>query len=310
MEGKTFYSLIAVIIILLLLCIYWFIPYNNIEFNAFPDSNSSLNSSNSNFNLYNETNALQFYPNMRFPGTNLSYKIEGCPLQRKNDMEFAFEIMEQKTILSFYPVEQEQEITITCDDTNQVEGNLFVAGEGGPTDVTVAGNFNVIESGKILLIKDSDCERPNVAIHELLHVLGFNHSENPKSIMYSISRCDQTMGQDIIDFINNIYSIPSEPDLLFENASVSMHGKYLDVNFSIRNNGINNSGESVVKILADGKEVKEVEVPSIEIGYGRKTSLSNIWIKQINTQNIELVIENNFEELDKSNNEIAFEIKK
>jgi hypothetical protein len=309
MEGKAFYSLIAVIIILLLLSVYWFIPYNTINFNEF-NAPSNSNFSLSNNETANESNALQFYPNMRFSGTNLSYKIEGCPLQRENDMEFAFEIMEQKTILSFYPAEQEQKITITCDDTNKVEGNLFVAGEGGPTDVTIAGKFNIIESGKILLIKDSDCEKPNVAIHELLHVLGFNHSENPKSIMYAISRCDQTMGEDIIDFINEIYSIPSEPDLLFENASVSMHGKYLDVNFSIRNNGINNSEESVVKILADGKEVKEVEIPPIEMGYGRKTYLSNIWIKQINVQKIELIIDNNFEELDKTNNKITFEIKK
>ena len=159
-------------------------------------------------------------------------------------------------------------------------------------------------------MKDSDCEKPNIAIHELLHVLGFDHSENPKNIMYEISRCDQTIGDDIIVFINEIYSIPSYSDLLFENASASMHGKYLDINFSIRNNGLKDSEESVVKIIADGKEVEEIEIPSIEIGYGRKVSIVNIWIKQIDVKNIEFIIESDFEELDKSNNKVSFEIKK
>ncbi len=302
MEVKTFNSLLITIIILLLLSIYWFIPYNTVEFNASSNSNFSLNN--------NENNTLQFYSNMRFSETNLSYKIEECPLKRKNDMEGAFEILEEKTILNFYPVEYRQEITITCDDINKFEGNLFIAGEGGPTNITVAGDFNVIESGKILLIKDSDCERPNVALHELLHVLGFNHSENPKNIMYEISRCSQTMGDDIINFINEIYSIPSQPDLLFENASASMHGKYLDINFSIRNNGIKDAEESIIKIIADGKEVKEIEIPPIEIGYGRRIYMSNIWIKQINVQDIEFIIENNFEEIDKINNKVTFKIKK
>jgi len=301
MNRKIFSSFVA-IIFLSLLSVYWFIPYNTINFDL---------SSNSNFSLNNDENStLQFYPNMRFTDTNLSYKIEECPLKRKNDMEWAFDIMEKETILRFYPVEEEQEITITCDDRNKVEGNLFIAGEGGPTDITVAGDFNIIKSGKILLIKDSDCERPNVAIHELLHVLGFDHSENPKNIMYEISRCDQTIGDDIIDFINEIYSIPSLPDLAFKNASASMYGKYLDINFSIINNGIKDSEESVVKIMADGKEVKEIEIPKIEIGYGRKIYVSNIWIKQISIQNIEFIIEHNSKELDKINNKVVFEIKK
>ena len=50
--------------------------------------------------------------------------------------------------------------------------------------------------------------------------------------MYEISRCDQTIGEDIISFINEIYSIPSSPDLLFENATALMHGKYLDINLT------------------------------------------------------------------------------
>ncbi|MCX6750787.1 MAG: matrixin family metalloprotease [Candidatus Pacearchaeota archaeon] len=304
MEVKAFNIILIAIIVLLMLSIYWFIPFDTTEFNLSSNSNSNFS-----LNSY-ENNVLQFYPNMRFKDANISYRIEKCPLQREDDMEWAFQIMEEKTILNFYPVMHGEDITITCEEAIKTEGKLFIAGEGGPTNITVAGDFNVIESGKILLMKDSDCQRPNIAIHELLHVLGFDHSTNPKNIMYEISRCDQEIGEDIIDFINEIYSIPAEPDLLFESASASMHGKYLDINFSLRNNGIKDSGESVVKILADVKDVEEVEIPTIEIGYGRKISVVNIWIKQIDIQKIDFVIENDFEELNKANNMVSFEIKK
>lgn len=304
MDSKLLNSILGIIIIILLVSAYWFIPLNSTEFNLSSNSNT-------NFSLNSYDNIpIQFYENMRFPEKTISYKIENCPLQRKNDMERAFEIMEQETILEFYPVIKDEQITITCDDNKRYEGKLFIAGEGGPTNITIAGNLNVIEAGKILLMKDSDCEKPNIAIHELLHVLGFDHSENPKNIMYEISRCDQTIGEDIIYFINEIYSIPSNSDLLFEDAYAKMHGRYLDINFSIRNNGLKRSEKTTVKILADNKEVRNVEIPPTEIGYGRKISVVNIWVNQIEVRNIEFVIESNFEELDKNNNQVTFEIKK
>ena len=302
MEVKKFNTILIAVIIILLISVYWFIPFNTTEFTPSANSNFSINSS--------ENNTLQFYPNMRFPSTNISYRIENCPLQRKNDMEEAFKILEGETILQFYPVTYGEEITVTCEETQKTEGNLFIAGEGGPTNITIAGDFNVIESGEVLLLKDSSCPKPNIALHELLHVLGFDHSKNPNNIMYPISTCDQTLGDDIINFINEIYSTPSEPDLLFENASASMHGRYLDIEFNVRNDGLEDAQESTVKILADGKQVEKVDIPPIEIGYGRKVSVVNIWVNQISVHNIEFVIENNFEELKKDNNEVTFEIKK
>jgi len=304
MEGRIINGFLVVVIIILLLSIYWFIPFKTTEFDLESNSNSNFS-----VNSY-ESTQLQFYENMRFPDKKITYKIENCPIKRKKDMERALEIMEQETILEFYPVEKNQQITITCEETTKLEGKLFIAGEGGPTNITIAGNFNVIEAGKILLMKDSECERPNVAIHELLHVLGFDHSKNPKNIMYEISKCDQVIGEDILDFIEKIYSIPSNPDLLFEDAKASMHGKYLDINFSIRNNGLKDAEESKVKVLANGKEIKEIEIPEIDIGYGRKVSIANLWVKQIDVQKIEFIIETDFEELDKANNRVSFEIKK
>lgn len=304
MNSRAINSILIIMIIILLLSVYWFLPENSKEFII-----SSNYNSNFSLNSYSET-PLQFYENMRFPEKRITYRIENCPLQRKNDMEYAFEIMEEKTVLEFYPVSENEQITITCNDSKKHEGRLFIAGEGGPTNITSAGNFNVIEAGKILLIKDSNCERPNIAIHELLHVLGFDHSENPKNIMYEISRCDQVIGEDLLNFINDIYYIPSNPDLFFEDANVKMNGRYLDANFSIRNNGLKRSGESVVRIIADGKEVKQIEIPPIEIGYGRRVYLERILINRIDVKGIELIIDNDFDELETKNNAISFEIKK
>jgi hypothetical protein len=302
-EGeKKFFLNILVIVLILALAVYWFIPFGENIFN--------FKSTNYNFSLNNSvSSALQFYPNMRFPTPDISYKIEECTLQKKYDMETAFSILEEKTILDFYPVEYGQEISITCSEDIQFEGDYFLAGEGGPSNITIAGDFNIIESGEVFLIQDSNCERPNVAIHELLHALGFDHSLNSNNIMYEISYCKQTISEDIIDYINEIYSIPVEPDLVFEKANVILHGKYLNTNFTIRNNGLTYSEESKVVIFADGKKIKEVNIPPIDAGYGRVISLLT-WVPQININKVEFVIENNFSELNKTNNRALFEIKK
>jgi len=284
-----------------MLIIYWFIPYNLVDFEITPR--------NSNFSLGAITD-MQFYSNMRFPNPEISYKIsDDCTLQKKRDMEQGLEIIANRTLLDFYPVINNEEISINCESKNKIEEGLFIAGEGGPTNITKTNNFNVILHGQILLIRDSSCQSPNIAIHELLHVLGFDHSLNKQNIMYNISSCGQTIGEDMIYFINEIYKIPSYPDLLFENASAIMRGKYLDVNLSIRNNGLKNSEETEIEIYANDNLIKSIDFDSLEIGYGRAISLSNIWVSQLNSNNLKFIISSDFSELDKENNIAELKIK-
>jgi len=269
MSYKIFFSLVFFILAVALLGIYWLGPFTEVSF-GFKERNYnfSLNSSNGEVS--------QFYPKMRFPTSSISYRIEDCPLNKKEDMERSFEFISEKTILGFYSVQNNEEIYVTCDSQSKIEGRLFIAGEGGPTNITQTSNFNVIKQGAITLIKESKCPIPNVGIHELLHVLGFDHSPNPNNIMYEVSRCEQEISQDIIDTINNLYSTPTLADLSIDNASASMHGRYLDVSLTIINNGLKKSENSTVKIYADGDKVKELEIGELEIGYGSNTKYKKI----------------------------------
>ena len=305
MGWKSFFSFLFFLFVLVTLVIYWFLPYNSKEFFI-----SNEFKGNSNFNLENGS-MTQFYPNMRFPTSQISYNINnGCTLQKKADMERAFEIVSDKTVLSFYPVFSDEEISIGCSNKNQVEGGLFIAGEGGPTNITKSGNYNIIFNGEILLLRDSQCENPNVGIHELFHVLGFNHSDNPNNIMYSVSKCNQEISQDMIDLIYELYSVSSEPDLIFEEVSAQMLGKYLGTEFTIRNYGLADADKFEIEIYADNKIIKTVYSEEIPIGFGRTISLSNVLVPQFSVDKIELIIKSNFSELDKENNKISLEVNK
>lgn len=259
---------------------------------------------NSNFTIGNVTN-MQFYPNMRFPEKTISYKISECTLEKQNNMEHAFEIISNKTILSFQPTQINEEISVTCDSKNRIEGDFPIAGEGGPTNITKTNLFSVVTYGQILLIKDSECKNPNVAIHELLHVLGFKHSENKENIMYFLSVCEQEIGQDQIDLINELYQTPTLPDLAFEDVSATLQNKYLDTTIEIKNNGLVASGEANILIYADDKIEKTIELNSLEIGQGVKITLENVKISKSNPAQFRFSILSEFNEIDKTNNEIT-----
>ena len=292
----------AILLLILFFVAYWFIPFQE---TYFVPSNA-----NTNFTLNNlSQEEMQFYPNLRFLSPNISYKIEDCPLNKKGNMELAFEFIANETILSFYSVDSNQEISITCQSTNKFEGGLFIAGEGGPVNITSSGKYNVIYSGAILLIRDSDCETPNVEIHELLHVLGFKHSSNKYNLMYNVSRCGQKVGEDILSRINEIYSIPSYPDIAFENVSAVMRGRYLNSNFTVKNIGLNYSEKAKVKIYADNKIVEQMNLEELKAGTGMKITLQNIFVNQLNVQEIKFLIDYPLGELEKNNNEIILKVK-
>ena len=289
------------IVVVVLLVVYWFVPIGKLNFVSSP--------SNSNFSI-NGSESMQFYSNMRFPSSDISYKIYECPLKRTNDMKEAFEIISNKTVLEFREVEDLEEVSVSCSDKVKMDEGLFIAGEGGPTKIIQTDLFNVILKGNILLIRDSDCSTPNVAIHELLHVLGFEHSENSNNIMYYMSKCGQTIGDDTIELINNLYAVRSAPDLTFGNVSADVRGTYVDMEINVKNNGLADSSPAKILIYAEDKLVKTLDLEALSIGTGRKINLGNLWISKRNPNRLTFIIESDFEEIDKVNNEIILDVVK
>jgi len=221
MRVKTILTFFLTSFFIFLLMVYFFIPLDEIDF--------VLKETNNNFTLnIEENNTMQFYPNMRFSTSNITYVISDCTVKKTEDMNRAFNIIQDSTVLKFKKVDEDGDISVLCDSSAKIEGGLYIAGEGGPSNVTQTDLFNVISKGKILLFKDSNCPTPNIALHELLHVLGFDHSKNKKNIMFPISDCRQTIGEDTIEYINKIYSIPGYPDLVFEDVKASFSGRYFD----------------------------------------------------------------------------------
>jgi hypothetical protein len=279
--------------------VYWINPSGKSTFFTQPKIQ------NPDFNLGNNTAQMQFYPNMRFPTKDISYKISSnCSLSKKQNMVKAFERISNYTQLRFYPVLNSPEINIYCQEKSIVNSGMYIAGEGGPTNITNGTNFKVIFNGEILLIRNSECSKPNVATHELLHVLGFNHSKNIANIMYPVSKCDQEIGQDTINKLNSLYSIPSYPDLAFTDASAHIDGRSLDLNLSISNEGLADSSNSSILVYTDDKLVKKLSLDSIQIGHGVQIQLQNVWLSRLNFNQLKIVIESPDKELSNDNNKI------
>ncbi|MCX6749667.1 MAG: matrixin family metalloprotease [Candidatus Pacearchaeota archaeon] len=300
MGWKKILGYFIALILIALLVFYWVFPHINF---------GTASSRNYNFSLGASSNSsMQFYDNLRYSGKNISYSILDCPIGKKDEMKTAFDIIQNSTILNFYPANENEEISVTCDEKNRVKGGLFIGGEGGPTNISQSGSFNVISHGTILLIRESDCERPNIALHELLHALGFNHSENKKNIMYPVSKCNQIISQDILDTINSLYSVPSLPDLLFENISATMNGRYLGLNMTLRNNGFKEAPNGVIEVYADGKKIQDIEFGPLLTGQGR-IMINNIFVLQKSINELRFFINADFEELEKENNEAILKYK-
>lgn len=293
-------SLMIIIFFIGLLLIYSVYFSTIVEFGSYTE--------NSNFTLNAGSESMQFYPNMRFPTNELTYRIEKCTLQKENDMKLAFQIIADKTSLEFFQVKSNEEIYVTCDSKTKIEDGLFIAGEGGPSNITQTDLFNVISKGNILLLRDSACPNPNIALHELLHVLGFDHSTNKNNVMYPVTNCKQTIGDDTIEVINSLYSTKSNPDLAFTNIEANKQGVYFNTEINIINQGLKKSGKAQIIIYGDGNEIKRIDLAPIEVGYGRAIKLTNILVlSKLNS--VEFVIDAPFEEIDKENNHINLQVR-
>lgn len=245
---------------------------------------------------------IQYFPNMRFNHNNLSYFIDSsCPIERLDNIKEAFSIIKNRTeIISFYESGLESDINVACSEESlEEEENTFIAGSGGAEgEVPFSGIYYILPKGNVTLYKDINCQSPIVEIHEILHVLGFNHSFSETSIMYPIASCNQALTNDIIAELKRLYLIPALPDLYFSNITGSKRGRYVNLNFSIRNQGLKESGDIIIILYGNNKDINKFNLQSIEPGNGIAYSIQNI---RTPYNLLKLVIQNG-KELDENNN--------
>ena len=79
---------------------------------------------------------------------------------------------------------------------------------------------------------------------------------------------------------------------------------------TIKNKGLGPSGNSTIKIYADDKLVKEIELDILGLEFGRSISLKKVWVNKISVDKLTFIIEHESGELNKANNEFVLQIKK
>lgn len=303
MIGKTISAVImTAILVISLVFIYQNLPQKPIEMEAgttIPEQTSII--------AYGSTPV--FAKNLRFNHNHISYFIEEeCAGIRKDTMIKAFNIFEDKMdLISFYKVNNniDADISVGCSDNYIKLGeNLFVAGEGGPSRIINTSIFKIIEKGKISLFKDPQCSYPVVELHELSHVFGFDHSKNPLSIMYNVSGCNQRITDDMVELIDNLYSIEPLADALISELTAIKKGRYLDFNITILNEGLTKIDSINLSVVSNGKEIQLVNLGELDIGYGRTLRATNVKLPSISVKRIDFIIDRDeaIRELNEENN--------
>ena len=222
----------------------------------------------------------QFLPNMRYVDSVISYKIEpDCSEKKRQDIISSFNILESETVLQFEE-SGDGEIKFLCSQVapEPEQKNHFVAGEGGPAEIVNTSLYYVILSGKVSLFRSEKCDEPKIALHEILHALGFDHVNNRKSIMYPVTDCDQELDPFIVQEIDRLYSVDAAQDLAIERITANRTGRYLQFYASVINRGLLDAQDVKLTVYSDGEEIKEYDLDDISIGAKKFLTVQNLRI--------------------------------
>lgn len=258
----------------------------------------------------------QFYPNIKFNHNSISYSIASdCADEKKNNMLEAFNELQSKVgIISFYSSTNNPDIEVSCSEKEKdsIEEDYFIAGEGGAKEIIQTGRYNIITQGVILLYEERrgiKCDWPNVELHELLHVFGFEHSQDKNSLMFQyLESCSQKLDESIIKTLKELYSKENLPDLYFYNATGVKRGRYLDFNITIKNSGSIDAENVLLSVFDEENKIDNFDLNNIDFGAGISFSVQNLRLDSRGSNNIKFVIDsdNLIEEIDEDNNIVIF----
>ena len=260
----------------------------------------------------------QFYPNIRFPESEITYALDpACDKKKEENILSAFSLLSSKTVLRFSPLllGKEPRIRVLCSDIapNSDERGHFVAGEGGPSELINVSAFYVILESKISLYRVDRCPEPKIALHELLHALGFNHTSDPESIMYLVSSCTQQLDESIVQEINRLYAIPSVPDLSLDAVSVNRIGGFLSFQANVSNRGFMPVISANLSVYEQGTFLSSFTLADngLPLGATKILTVKNLKVSKSSTE-FEFVVEiyNPTQEIRIDNNRLGVSLEK
>ncbi len=252
--------------------------------------------------------AVQFYPKMRYVNSTISYSIDSsCSVEKQSEVVNALSIISEKTVLAFVPKGEDSELKILCSEVSHPaeQNRHFIAGEGGPTIVLNTSIYYIIKEGKISLFKSHSCDSPIIALHEILHALGFDHTSDTNSIMYPVTACKQSLDQGIIDTINEIYSVKPLPDIALTELTANKTGRYLSFKVTVSNIGLVSVKDVELLVMTDNVEIKKFDINELNIAERKSLNVKNLKIPE-DTQKVSFVINllDNSAEISEDNNKV------
>ena len=258
-----------------------------------------------------QVNESVVYNGIRFSKRDISYSIsDECSHNQREDSIEAFNIISGKSMITFIEDNTNPQIEVKCLINKEIsEDSLRIIGEGGPTFIVKTGKYDVVLNGSVILYQEERCNTPITTIHEILHVLGFKHSENKKSIMYSISSCNQIIEDEIINVINDKYKDLSIPDLIINQSNISITKNLLDFEVGVYNIGLSNAYDSTVTLLINDKIYRDYILGDFEIGAGKIIRVKNLELPD-NSNNLTFIVDekNLIDEIDETNNKKEYVI--
>lgn len=132
-----------------------------------------------------------YYPNIHYKSKNISYDMSVyCSPEIKASFSEAISFIDKNTILDLYPSRNNQNpnIKIVCKTNPEIDSSTIA--ETYIYYLKIHKNYLEIPYSEIYFYeKEEECP-PNVAIHELLHTLAFDHNKNINNILYPILSCE------------------------------------------------------------------------------------------------------------------------
>ena len=187
------------------------------------------------------------------------------------------------------------------------------------------GSYELITSAQIQILRSyaggqfDDTDMTNIAMHELGHVLGLEHSNSTNDVMYPVleipSKRLMQISPSYSEFLHQVYQTQPNPDLSFyrnvnatkfSEKSILRESFYFNVSFAVKNVGLSDSPATSVSVFTDENFIIDQAIPSLEPGTYYQISLGNIASKS-DFSYIKLVIDRNdlIDEINKTNNALV-----